>query len=155
MKTLSKKRKCGSCNLCCNYFLIHELNKPAMEWCQRCDIGKGCKIYDQRPAESIEFSCVWLVNPRKLLGEHWFPAKSNMIVSISERTNNLYIQTNDGHKNVWREKPFFNEIQQIAKNLIYNVIVRDGTDGWWIKSNGQIINMKEAANAMQVIPIND
>src|SRR5262249_40538218 len=29
-------------------------------WCQHCDVGKGCRIYDQRPKLCADFACLWL-----------------------------------------------------------------------------------------------
>lgn len=125
-----------------------------MEWCQHCDIGKGCKIYEQRPVECRDFTCGWLNNAGKLFGEHWFPVKSHLIVSFLKDYPVMYIQTTQRHKNVWRKKPFLDEIIQIAKKKPFYVIIRDGENGWWVKNDGSIVNMQEAANDGQWIPPN-
>lgn len=52
-------RECGDCTLCCKLLGVKELNKPAHEWCKHCDIGKGCRIYTQRPNECQNFTCMW------------------------------------------------------------------------------------------------
>jgi hypothetical protein len=51
---------CGSCTACCRVYAIRELNKPTGTWCQHCAIGKGCKIYAERPKPCVEFACEWL-----------------------------------------------------------------------------------------------
>ena len=59
-------RDCGSCSLCCKVLGIDDLygpdeHKPAQQWCKHCQIGKGCKIYDARPAPCREFQCMWVL----------------------------------------------------------------------------------------------
>lgn len=42
---------------------VHDLvpkEKPAMVWCTHCKIGKGCSIYDSRPASCRSYACMWL-----------------------------------------------------------------------------------------------
>jgi len=51
---------CGSCTLCCKLLDIPVLKKPQGKWCAHCDIGKGCSIYETRPAPCHDFACVWL-----------------------------------------------------------------------------------------------
>jgi hypothetical protein len=54
---------CGECTACCRVFAIAELpEKKAGDWCQHCAIGKGCKIYEQRPPTCAEFQCLWLIS---------------------------------------------------------------------------------------------
>ena len=40
---------CGTCTACCRVFDIAEVQTPAGKWCDHCDIGRGCKIYNERP----------------------------------------------------------------------------------------------------------
>jgi len=54
------ERTCGSCTACCKTHPIAEFKNPAGVWCQHCDIGKGCKIYERRPQECQDFKCDWL-----------------------------------------------------------------------------------------------
>ena len=51
---------CGSCTACCRVYSIKELGKPAGTWCQHCAVGKGCKVYAERPKPCVEFTCAWL-----------------------------------------------------------------------------------------------
>lgn len=55
------ERTCGSCTACCRVYPIPALNKPTGKWCQHCDVGKGCKIYEQRPKMCADYECSWLV----------------------------------------------------------------------------------------------
>ncbi len=54
------KRTCGSCTACCKSLAVMELKKPPKKWCPHCDIGKGCKIYAERPISCREYRCEWL-----------------------------------------------------------------------------------------------
>ena len=55
-------RKCDGCNMCC---YIPDINEPTLkkeEWtmCQNCDVGVGCKIYEDRPKPCRTFDCSWI-----------------------------------------------------------------------------------------------
>jgi len=73
-----KGRACDGCTMCCKVLGITELDKPVGKWCQFCDIGHGCKIYDTRPGECRTFHCMWLVDER--LSDIWKPDRSKQCV---------------------------------------------------------------------------
>ena len=58
--TQNGENKCGGCTMCCKLLGIEELSKPPSKWCSHCEIGKGCKVYEERPKSCVEFSCLWL-----------------------------------------------------------------------------------------------
>ena len=51
--------QCGECTVCCEFFNIQSLNKPAGVLCSKCT-GKGCGDYDNRPADCSSFKCAFL-----------------------------------------------------------------------------------------------
>lgn len=57
---MSTDRICGTCTACCKALEVVELGKPVGKWCQHCSIGKGCKIYSEKPSACSEFRCEWL-----------------------------------------------------------------------------------------------
>jgi hypothetical protein len=57
-------RTCGECTACCKTHGVRELKKSSGEWCEHCEIGKGCRIYTERPKECGEFKCAWLLGPK-------------------------------------------------------------------------------------------
>lgn len=148
------KRECGSCNLCCNYYPIKELQKDGLTWCEHCTIGKGCNIYKSRPKECRDFHCEWLSSNTIILNDYWRPERSHIIVTAHPQHQVIYYQTNPEHKDAWKENPFYDEILDMAKHAPFYVVVRDGTDGWWVKSDGQIRNMREQVMAGKFIPPN-
>ena len=55
-------RTCDGCNMCC---YIPDINEPTLkkeEWtmCQNCDVGVGCKMYEDRPKPCRTFDCSWI-----------------------------------------------------------------------------------------------
>lgn len=58
---MSSERTCGGCTTCCKTHPIFRIEKHAAKWCQHCNIGKGCKIYNERPEECAGFKCQWLM----------------------------------------------------------------------------------------------
>ena len=60
-----EERSCGNCTACCKTHAVFEISKFQGRWCEHCDIGKGCRIYDARPENCKEFRCEWLKGFRK------------------------------------------------------------------------------------------
>ena len=80
---------CGECTACCRVFAIAEMpEKKAGDWCKHCAVGKGCKVYDERPRTCEEFSCLWLMSqkrsdPRERLAPELRPDRSKVVFSPS------------------------------------------------------------------------
>lgn len=53
-------QQCGECTACCVLLEITDTASKPNEVCKHCDLGVGCKIYDQRPQGCKEFMCMWL-----------------------------------------------------------------------------------------------
>jgi len=52
--------ECDGCTLCCMVFPIPWLDKKAGEWCPHCDIGVGCKVWDNGVSEECKkFVCAY------------------------------------------------------------------------------------------------
>ena len=91
---------CGTCTACCKVFEIPVLDKRAGDWCEHCDIGKGCKIYDNRPAMCREFECLWLLSQRRSASERMplelRPDKSKVVISPTTNDNVMAFTTMPG-----------------------------------------------------------
>ena len=61
-KRIPTTRTCGECNLCCKVLGVAAVNKPNLTWRPHRDIGKGCRIYETRPAERMQLTCLWLTD---------------------------------------------------------------------------------------------
>lgn len=110
--TDSSQRSCGGCTLCCKLLGIGELDKAAGEWCPHCAVGSGCTIYERRPAPCRTFLCGYLVWP--VAGEHWFPARSKMIIMSVFEGKRLAIYVDPGRPNAWREAPYYADLKRWA-----------------------------------------
>ena len=58
---MNQPRACGGCTLCCT-LAFDAPYKPAGRPCEHCT-GRGCKIYDKRPAVCRRFICLWAAGP--------------------------------------------------------------------------------------------
>ncbi len=109
---LAKGRSCDGCTLCCKLLSVQELDKPQVEWCVHCDIGVGCKIYQQRPTQCRTFYCGYLLNGD--FGEHWKPSRSRMVISFELDINRVAIHVDPGRVGAWRKEPYYSEIKHWA-----------------------------------------
>ena len=110
---------CGGCTACCRVFEIPELKKPAGTWCQHCAIGKGCKIYDDRPQMCVEFECLWLLSqkredPREHLPPELRPDKSKVVFSPSTNDHIMAATVMPGAGNVLDR----NGVRNLIDNLV-------------------------------------
>ena len=102
-------RSCGTCTLCCKVLKIEEMAKPQGNWCPQCDIGTGCKIYEDRPKECATFYCGYLTWPE--VDERWFPATSKMVIVSELDGKRIAIHVDPGRPAAWRGAPFFDQIK--------------------------------------------
>ena len=117
-------RQCGTCTLCCKVLSIQELEKPQGEWCPHCAVGRGCNVYDKRPEECRTFYCGYLTWP--VLDEHWFPAKSKMVVVSEVEGTRVAVHVDPGRATAWRQEPYYSEIKQwsvLASRNMHQVVV--------------------------------
>ena len=95
---------CGDCTMCCRVFAIAQLQKSAGKWCQHCDIGKGCKVYDDRPAVCIDFECLWLMSQTE--GEpmppEFRPDRCKVVFTGTTDPQIIAANTMPGMSNAWR-----------------------------------------------------
>lgn len=99
--------------MCCKVLGVDGIGKAKHQWCAHCGVGKGCAIYAERPGECREFNCLYVINDA--LGEHWFPARSKMIVCSNLDVGRLEIHVDGGRANAWRDEPFYSEIKQWSR----------------------------------------
>ena len=103
-------RACGDCTLCCKVMAIEEIAKPAGRWCRHCRPGRGCLVYDARPAECRAFNCLWLIDER--FAVHWKPSRSKIVLTTS--ADGIEIRCDPGFPDAQRKEPFCSEIGVLA-----------------------------------------
>lgn len=92
--------QCNECTLCCNLIAVPWMNSPAGKWCKECDIGIGCKIYDNGISnDCLNYKCAYndLENPSIELR----PDKCNIIfenVDGSIFLGTMHPKHNDSYK---------------------------------------------------------
>jgi hypothetical protein len=106
-----KGRTCGTCTLCCKVLKIPETDSAKGDWCAQCAVGKGCRIYEERPQRCRDFMCGYLV--WDAVPDHWHPAKSRIVIvgELGFRTN---FTVDPGAPGRWREQPWYNDIKALA-----------------------------------------
>ena len=73
--------------------------------------GKGCGIYETRPAECRTFFCHWMVE--KGLGPDWKPERSKLILVTSEG-GHMTSFVDPGSPAAWRKPPYFDTLRRWA-----------------------------------------
>ena len=92
---------CGGCTLCCKLLGVKELSKPAEKWCDFCSKGRGCTIYDNRPASCAEFECGWLLNKLPI---EFRPDRVHMVVTgTSKEIEAHVVHVDPGYPVAYRE----------------------------------------------------
>jgi hypothetical protein len=79
---------CGTCTLCCKLLGVPDLTVPG-KWCEHCDPGHGCAIYDRRPQQCRDFECGWLAN--HLHNPDFRPDRLHMIISAESEPLQAFI----------------------------------------------------------------
>ena len=100
-------KTCGDCKLCCKVMAIETLAKPAGSWCPHCKQRTGCGIYQRRPDECRNYTCLWLVDER--LDQRWKPNKSKLVLTTSE--DGIEVRCDPGFPDAWRKEPYRRVIQ--------------------------------------------
>jgi hypothetical protein len=122
-------RSCEGCTMCCKVLGIAALQKPVQEWCSHCTIGKGCRIYETRPAECARFYCSYLLTGD--LGEEWKPANCRMVLGYEQHANRIVVHVDASRADAWKKEPFYAQIKTWAKGAARiggQVVVWQGLD---------------------------
>ena len=98
--------------MCCKIMGIPELDKPPWAWCKHCNIGVGCKIYEDRPKVCRNFYCRYLLHDQ--LGEHWKPSVSKIVLTFDTPSRTLAIRVDPSRIHAWRREPYYTEIKEWA-----------------------------------------
>lgn len=131
-------RSCKGCTLCCKLLRIEALDKPRSQWCTHCDVGVGCKIYEERPTECRTFDCGYLMLPH--IGDHWKPVNSKMVIALATDANRLTVFVDPDRPNAWRKEPYYSDIKSWARAAAKNqgrVVVSLGNDVIVVTPDGE------------------
>jgi hypothetical protein len=105
-------RACGDCSLCCKLIRVDAAAKAAGTWCTHCAPGRGCKIYDARPAECRDFYCAWMASPA--LGEEWRPSRCKLVLRVESDGRMIAVHVDPSDPAAWRREPYFQTLKRFA-----------------------------------------
>jgi len=92
-------RSCGGCTLCCKVEKVVELDKPSNTVCGHCDVGTGCKIYNDRPTVCRTFACAWLTDLG--MSEAWRPDRIHMYLAGDASNGYLRAAVDRDYPEAW------------------------------------------------------
>jgi hypothetical protein len=100
--------------LCCKVLIIPEVNSPRGEWCQHYRPGRGCSIYETRPAPCRGFLCTWLLHPE--FGDDWRPDIAGFFMWEQPVPNGrrLILEVDADRPQHWKREPYWGELCFIA-----------------------------------------
>jgi hypothetical protein len=118
-------RACGDCSLCCKILGVEEIQKPVGKWCQHCKAGRGCLIYESRPAACQHFACQWLIDGS--FGDEWKPRRSKMVPRVVERDGRLVliIDVDREAPGAWKREPYYEQLKARAVTMQVQVNFRN------------------------------
>lgn len=118
-------RSCEGCTKCCEGYLVADIHAQQIgpgKPCTFCTKGKGCSIYDFRPADICKtFKCEWLINPA--IPEEMKPNKSHIIIKRTYIDDYYYIAI------IPAGKPITREILEWAEKMVED----DKLEKVWLK----------------------
>lgn len=112
---MENKHKCGDCSLCCKLLHVIELDKRAGTWCEHCDVGHGCTIYQQRPQSCQDFECMWLQEDS--MPEDLKPNKSHCVLWVNETGEIMMVSVDPNFPNSYKQ----GEMGKLLENTYYTV----------------------------------
>jgi hypothetical protein len=102
--------------MCCKLLAIDEIEKPVNAWCPHCAPGRGCKIYEQRPASCRAFTCRWILDPG--MADEWKPDRSKLVVIADENPERVLIHVDPGTPDAWRREPYHSQLRKKAAQAL-------------------------------------
>lgn len=102
--------------MCCKLLNIPVLQKPRQVWCKHCQIGVGCGIYPDRPAECASFYCLYRLSPE--LGEEWKPSLSKMVLNYESKIRRVNVSVDADSPDIWRQEPYYSQLKGMALHLL-------------------------------------
>jgi len=121
--------------MCCKLLAVTELNKPKFKLCDHCDVGVGCRIYQDRPANCAAFRCLWLQTQNHVpsLPLQLRPDKSKVVLHVSADEKSVIAKVDPGYPNAWKEKGIGLLLGQLAEKCF---VLVDNNKEYFMLRNG-------------------
>lgn len=107
-------RACDGCTLCCKIMGVREIDKPRGQWCNHCDIGKGCVVHSTSPSECKIYTCRFQVDPG--LDENWRPSKCGLVINADRRR--VVVNVDTDRPDAWRKEPFYSTFKRWSRTAL-------------------------------------
>lgn len=126
------KRVCGECTQCCKLMGVHDLDppKPPNVWCKHCDIGVGCRIYQQRPPSCRDFECLWLKDEQGQLSDALRPDRTGVVICVLINGATI-VKCDPARPTAWRHPELLPMLHNLAR-AGYPVGIEAGQRYWII-----------------------
>lgn len=127
---------CGSCTMCCKLLAVAELSKPKNKLCEHCSVGRGCKIYSERPDSCRAFRCIWLQTqtnsevtpfPERLRPDH-----CKVVLHITADEKNIVARVDSNTPLAWMAKGISDLLSEMSMKKM--VLVDNGKQTWLIQN---------------------
>jgi hypothetical protein len=102
--------------MCCKVMKIDAISKPKLKWCPHCDIGKGCKIYSNKPEECTTFQCLWLMDER--LDDNFKPDRMKVVIYPHIRGYIIADCDQRSSMNDQKNMPLFKELARLVESML-------------------------------------
>jgi hypothetical protein len=99
--------------MCCKVPYLQEFEKLPGVWCRYAAPGKGCTIYENRPASCQAFYCQWMLDAS--LGPEWKPDRARFVVYLQRNGVNLQVAVDPGFPQAWTRPPYYRQLKQWAQ----------------------------------------
>ena len=125
MSLLEQVRECGDCTLCCKITKIDtpEFKKVAGPWCEHCNLGKGCRIYDERFEVCRDFVCLWAAGK---IPEDLKPNEVKAVLKMSNDGRNIVALLDTGISTDKVRPGLRNYLRRRAKEGVKSALVPIG-----------------------------
>lgn len=100
---------------------VDELQKPPSVWCPHCAIGRGCKIYDDRPDSCRKFRCLWLNDTR--LPDAMRPDKTKVVFHVESDKGRVKANIDPDRPDAWKRGLVWDLICTLRHNGITVLLV--------------------------------
>lgn len=129
-------KSCGTCVLCCKVMgvsmpPISDAYKPPGVWCEHCAIGKGCRVYAERPTTCQQFDCLWLQVPNKALGQELRPDRVGVVLQPTSDGTGIVAHCDPKTPTAWRHPKVLPLLKYFAANGKH-ASARSGKRAWAI-----------------------
>jgi uncharacterized protein len=121
-------KSCGTCTACCRMMAVPELYKNAWVDCPNCAIGKGCKIYPDRPQPCREFMCGWLLAP--YMGEELKPERCH-VVFFQPDADTIVANCDPRAPNAWRAPHVMEMLHVLARTFAQRIVLVRVENRYW------------------------